>query len=332
MRKEYKPFNSIPSFYVLPCSFPRTKPFCVLLMSSLLSAGSSGQGAPHEAGAESSDSAQANELARLPLAVRDELVKRIVRFLLSMRRTPAKRADVTRYVFRGMAAVASKRMTFNAALSKARLQLKKTFAMDVLQLVKPQRPILRASTVKNRKTCTAYVLVTTLPPELRVEQPGRFAEFGLLAVAASMVLLSPGCAIRQDELYRALRRVGVDIVNDKAMMMGAHEGMQGGVRKMLERDLPDQWYLTREQVDDETWYSFGVRTLGEFDDETLVGFVAAVFCRGGHVEMDRLSRAQLLARLQEARKEVCDDTSRPECAEGNTTNTITSDESDESDD
>lgn len=239
----------------------------------------------------------------------DELTQRFLRYMLcrNARKRPVRRGELTKHLFRNMDNIRSKQRIFNGALQRAKLTLRTVYGMEVVELKRrvrrstTQRSIASASASQSSGPSAnkAYILVSTLPLGSRVEDRTRLAEIGFLTVVAAVILLTPGCRIEEESLYRALERIGV-FVKDRS---GHKQINHGNVKELLEKEWPEQWYLEREKEGTEYFYSLGPRLQAEVDDKDLVDFVDAVYGVAGDQTsgLDETARQELKQRLDDVR-------------------------------
>lgn len=237
----------------------------------------------------------------------DELVKRVVRFMIcrNAEKRPVKRDELTKHTFANMGSLRSDRKVFQGAFNVAQQKLRSIFGMQMV-LIQRQVKTNRSASSRMQTQFTqsgpvgtkGYILVSVLPPELRAEERKDRAGFGFLMVVAGMILLEPGCRIEQGALYRALGRIGVHVTEKKG-----HRQLNGGnVKKLLESTLlKQQWYLEREKEDQMFYYRLGPRLRAEISPEDLVDFVSAVYSlsdsnTGG---LDETSKSELRKRLDD---------------------------------
>lgn len=247
--------------------------------------------------------------ASLSEGQQDELVHRFIRYMLfrNARKRPVRRTDLTKAVFRGMHNLKSKQKVFAGVYQKVQTTFRSTYGMEVMEIT---RKIRRVNTQRSTTQAAsssqggagitkAYILVTTLPPYVRVVDAKRLGEVGFLTVIASMILLTPGCRLEEESLYRNLERIGVQVKES-----GGHKQLNNGnVKELLEKELPEQWYLEREKEDNSFYYTLGSRLRAEMSDENLLDFVEAVYQLGhdGSTALDETAREELKQRLVEAR-------------------------------
>lgn len=247
--------------------------------------------------------------AALPEEQQDELTQRFIRFMLcrNSRKRPVRRTDLTKHLFRNMENIRSKQNVFRGVMTRAKMNLRKVYGMEVVQLKRnarrmaTQRSTMLGSASQASGTSsavTAYILMSTLPLDMRVEDRERLAEIGFLTVVAAMILLTPGCRILEKSLYRSLERVGV-FVKDSS---GHKQINAGNVKELLEKEWPEQWYLDREKEDNDYFFTLGPRLRAEVDDEHLIDFIDAVYSIPGDQtsSLDETAREELKQRLQEA--------------------------------
>lgn len=259
--------------------------------------------------------------AALSEAQQDELTQRFVRYMLcrQARKRPVRRADLSRHLFRNMTNISSKGRVFTGTLSKAQNELRNVFGMEVIEIARPIRrtntqthggfsATTSASQANSTKTTKAYILVSALNPSTRVEDRPRFAEIGFLTVVACMVLMKPGCRISEEELGRALGRIGVQVKERS----GHKQLNEGNVKDLIDKEFVEQWYLDRELEGNSVYYSLGPRLRAELKDEDLLDFVEAIYQSGSDTTsmLDSTARQELQQRLLEANRledDVSDD-------------------------
>lgn len=239
----------------------------------------------------------------------DELVKRMIRYMIcrNAKKKPVKKLELSKHIFANMQNINSKsRGIFQGTFTAAQTQLRTIFGMEMVLITRQVRG--RSHTASRSQTASAsqgasqnmkgYILVSVLPQESRVTNMNELASIGLLTVIASFILLQPGCRIEQEQLYKALGRIGV-----KVQEKGGHKQLNGGnVKELIESELPSQWYLEREREDKTYFYTLGPRLRAELSDGDLLEFVEAVFQAGGEdtTGMDETTRKELEMRLDEA--------------------------------
>lgn len=240
----------------------------------------------------------------------DELEHRVVRYMLARnaRKRPVKRADLTKHLFRDMANIRSKQRVFAGVLQRVQTTFRTVYGMQVVEIERairrdPQTQSQRATASASRSSGSgvskAFILVTTLHNDVRIEDTKRLGEIGFLTVIASMILLTPGCRIDEESLYRSLERIGVMVKES-----GGHKQVNNGnVKEFLEKELPEQWYLEREKEGNATFYMLGARLRAEMSDDNLLDFVEAVYQLGrdGTTSLDETARHELKHRLVESR-------------------------------
>lgn len=255
----------------------------------------------------------------LPEAQQDELVQRFVRIMMcrGARRRPIKRADLTRQLFNGMHNIGSKQRVFTGLFARAQAVLRANYGAEVVHIAKrarrggvggvSQSQRHSASMTASQSSASfvrGYILVSALPAMMRgndKESKERRAEIGFMAVVASIILLSPGATIDEEDLHRFLERLGVFV----RQRNGHKQINHGNVKDLLERDWPEQWYLERDREGNGFAYSLGPRLLAEIDDDQLIQFIEAVYQLGGdeNSAMDDVSKSEIKRRIEEARKE-----------------------------
>lgn len=246
----------------------------------------------------------------LPEDQQDELVKRMVRYMIcrNAKKKPVRRNLLTAHTFANMTNIRSKQRVFNGTFQQAQRKLRGTFGMEMVEICKlvkrtnPSQSQPRTSTISSSQGASAsakgYILVSVLPMEARVEDADAMALLGFLSVVAAMILLEPGCRIEEQDLHNALKRIGI-LVKEKH----GHKQLNGGnVKDLLEKELPDQWYLEREREGNSVYYTLGPRLRAELEDEDLLEFINAVYKQGneGSGMLDETGRKALQIRLDEA--------------------------------
>lgn len=237
----------------------------------------------------------------------DELVKRMIRLMICRNATkkPVPRAELSRYLFSNATDIKSKQKVFTGTFAQAQNKLRSVFGMEMVEIQKlvKQRATQTPRTQSQSQSAGSlgakgYILVSVLPPELRVEDKKQKALMGFLTVVGGMILLEPGCRIEQDTLYRALAKIGVHVREKQG-----HKQLNGGnVKDLLEKILPGQWYLEREKEGQTFYYTLGPRFRAEIEDRDLIEFVNAVYTGNGQREawLDETSRKELQMRLDQA--------------------------------
>lgn len=251
--------------------------------------------------------------AALSEAQQDELTQRFVRYMLcrQARKRPVRRADLSKHLFRNMTNITSKGRVFSGTLSKAQNELRNVFGMEVIEIARPIRrtntqtqggvsAATSGSQASGGKSTKAYILVSALDPSTRVEDRPRLAEIGFLTVVACMVLMKPGCRISEEELSRALGRIGVQVVERS----GHKQLNEGNVKDLIDKEFVEQWYLDRESEGNSVFYSLGPRLRAELKDEDLLDFVEAIYQSGSDTTsmLDSTARQELQQRLSEANR------------------------------
>lgn len=251
--------------------------------------------------------------AALSEAQQDELTQRFVRYMLcrQARKRPVRRADLSKHLFRNMTNITSKGRVFSGTLSKAQNELRNVFGMEVTEIARPIRrtntqtqggvsAATSGSQASGGKLAKAYILVSALDPSTRVEDRPRLAEIGFLTVVACMVLMKPGCRISEEELSRALGRIGVQFVERS----GHKQLNEGNVKDLIDKEFVEQWYLDRELEGNSVFYSLGPRLRAELKDEDLLDFVEAIYQSGSDTTsmLDSTARQELQQRLSEANR------------------------------
>lgn len=239
----------------------------------------------------------------------DDLVKRMVRLMIcrNAQKRPVKREELFRHIFANMGNIRPKSKVFQGTYNVAQQKLRRTFGMEMV-LIQRHIKANRSATTKSQSQAQysqgavgtkGYILVSVLPPDMRAEERQDRAGFGFLMVVAGMILLEPGCRIEQKALYRALRRIGVQVTEK-----GGHQQLNGGnVKELLEGTLVRQWYLERGKEDQEFYYTLGPRFYAEIDPADLVGFVDAVYrlSDSNNGGLDETSQEELRKRLDDTR-------------------------------
>lgn len=249
--------------------------------------------------------------AALPEAQQDELTQRFVRYMLcrQARKRPVRRADLSKHLFRNMTNISSKGRVFTGTLSKAQNELRNVFGMEVIEIARPIRrtntqtqggmsATATASQSSGPKSTKAYILVSALDPSTRVEDRPRLAEIGFLTVVACMVLMTPGCRISNEDLGKALGRIGVKVTDRN----GPKQLNEGNIKDLIDKEFVEQWYLDREVEGNSVFYSLGPRLRAELKDEDLLDFVEAIYQSGSDTSsmLDSTAREELQQRLTEA--------------------------------
>lgn len=235
----------------------------------------------------------------------DELVKRFVKYMLArnQRKRPIRRPDLTRHVFSNMDNIRSKQKVFNGTMTRAQNVLRNIYGYEMVAI---ERAARRSATMRTSASASqsvsapikAYILVSTLQAEMRFETPARFSEFAFIIIVACFILLTPGCRISQEDLYRALNRIGVYVKE-----RGGHKQLNdGNVRDLIERELVDQWYFIRDKEDNSFFYALGPRLRAEVNDQDLLQCVEGVYQLGNDetATLDETARMELQSRLNEA--------------------------------
>lgn len=251
--------------------------------------------------------------AALAEAQQDDLTQRFVRYMLcrQARKRPVRRADLSKHVFRNMPEITAKSRIFNGTLEKAQNQLRHVFGMEIVEIARPIRKntaqshgstsmTASASQSSGTKSTKAYILVSALDSSLRVEDRPRMAELGFLTVVACIVLMKPGCRISDEELGKALLKIGVNLTD-----RSGHKQLNGGnVKDLIEKEFVDQWYLDREVDGSSVFYILGPRLRAELKDEDLLDFVEAIYQSGSDAtsKLDGTAREELEQRLKDANR------------------------------
>lgn len=239
----------------------------------------------------------------------DELVKRMIRYMIcrNAKKRPVKRQDLSRHIFNGMMNIRSKPSVFNGTFQQAQQIFRHVFGLEIKEIKKQVKQKTRTagrtqtqsqSLEDPSRAVKGYILVSVLPKEARTMDKRRLPELGFLTTIAAMIVLSPGCRIEQESLYRVLERIGVKVIEKNGHQQLNH----GNVKELLEIDLVNQWYLEREKEDTTFYYTLGPRLRAEIEDDDLLMFIAAVFKLGGaeETDLDEMSKKELQMRLDEA--------------------------------
>jgi hypothetical protein len=285
----------------------------------VLDSDSDGEGGAVEAGAPPPTQPEVG-WSTLPETEQNECATVIVRLMLARHseKLPVRRAELTKAMFPAGAVVKSRRSIFQGAFTLAQVTLQNIHTCEMLEVVKQVKggrggaatPAARATATQTAPDgsqtqvsgggAKAYILVSTLPQQLRPRCEEEWAVRSLLGIIASIVMLTPECRVEEQDLAEALgRAAGVSL--DEA---GGHKQLNGGnVRELIQSTLVKQWYLEREREGMTYFYSMGPRLRAELDDDSLIQFVMAVYNLGNaqQNEMDPTTRRELQERLDSAR-------------------------------
>lgn len=236
----------------------------------------------------------------------DELVKRMIRLMIcrNAMKKPVKREDLSKHIFANMGNIRSKGKVFQGTFTAAQQKLRTIFGMEMV-LIQRQVKVKRSGSSRMASQATqsgpvgtkGYVLISVLDHETRAEERKNRASFGFLMVVAGMILMEPSCRIEQEDLYSALRRLGVHVRESKG-----HKQLNGGnVKELLESVLVKQWYLEREKEGDTFFYTLGPRFRVEIEGDDVVGFVDAVYKLTDEKNaLDEMTKNELKKRFDDA--------------------------------
>lgn len=243
----------------------------------------------------------------------DELTQRFIRIMIcrNARKRPIKRADLTKHLFKDMDNLGSKQKVFTGALQRAQTNFRTVLGMEIVEMMKrtrsrPQSQSQSLSQSQSSSTTKAFILVSTLPEDARALDESRVTEIALLTVIAAIIILTPGCCIVEDALYKWLSKIGIHVKDGQK----EHKQLNAGnVKELVEKEWPDQWYLEREKEDNVFHFSLGPRLFKELDDKELINFIDAVYTLPGDntITLDDVARQELQQRLDLARKPFADD-------------------------
>ena len=252
-----------------------------------------------------SQSAPTKGFSDLPEPQQDEIIARCVRYMIcrNAKKRPVKRQDLSKHMFANMENIGRKNRVYAGAFEQVQHKLRNTFGMEIVEIQKIVRAKRTPSMTGTASQSAAapskgYILVSCMSKDHRVEDLDGMAFLGFLTVVAAMILLEPGCRIKEEDLYASLKRIGV-FVREKQ----GHKQLNGGnVRDLLEKQLVEQWYFEREKEDDTSYYTLGPRLRAEVSDDDLLAFVEAVYKLGSDANqtLDETGRKELQARLDEA--------------------------------
>jgi ribosomal protein L12E/L44/L45/RPP1/RPP2 len=250
----------------------------------------------------------------------NEYAATIVRHALARQATKSvfRRNELTKAMFPPGSAVKSRQSIFSGAFKLAQSHLQNVYSVEMLEVVKQLksgRGAIATQALKATATQTAadgahtqvsgggakaYILVSTMPQSLRPKTSEEWAVRSFLAIIASIIMLKPDCRVEEKELEQALLRAcGVRVQEAKG-----HRQLNGGnVKELLQNTFVKQWYLEREKEDREYYYIIGPRLRAEFDDDSMIQFVTAVYNLGADQqnEMDATTKKELQQRLDAAR-------------------------------
>lgn len=239
---------------------------------------------------------------------RNELVKRCVRFLIARnsKGRPVKRSELSKYVMDGRSR-AGKAKLFTQVLGLAEEELQNVFSMkmtEVFRKVQPSASMSARTQTQNGSepnVTKAYILTSTLPADNRPVNRDDWCKLGFITTIAAIIALTPEVKIEQDDLYRALERMGAPVKES-----GGHEQINfGNVKEFVENTLKNQWYLEIEKdpTDVNTvYYKIGARLWAELSVGDLLKFIEVVYNSNGNedsnIGLDESAKKELWHKLE----------------------------------
>jgi len=222
----------------------------------------------------------------------NKLVGRFMRLMLvkNVTKLPVRRDEINKALGTEYGRVGR---LFNETFRIAEQQLKNIFGFKIVE-VRKSATAKAASQASQRRTQTqssqgggsgqrSFILVNALPPDLRPE-PSKKAIFGLIAVVAGIIILTPGGKVRDEDLWTYLAKVGINKEHDQL----------GNVQTLLEKDLVSQMYFERFREGDASIFTLGARFHQELEEENVLKIIEGVY---GSV-IDSTSRKELLIALR----------------------------------
>jgi len=80
-------------------------------------------------------------------------------------------------------------------------------------------------------------------------------EIALLTLISAIILLTPGCRIVEQSLYKRLAKLGVHIKDNQK---SSHKQINSGnIKELIEKEWCEQWYLVREKEDNMFYFVMG---------------------------------------------------------------------------
>ncbi len=240
-----------------------------------------------------------------------ELVRRCVQFLIhrNTKRRPVRRHELSKYVMQNYPGQSGRVKAFTTAFEAAIVELEKEWSMQVVEIFRKVRPTASQSQSRRSQSQTAsqgsnyskaYVLISTLKRNMRAQNKREWATYGFLTVITALIALTPECRISEDELYRCLKRIGVEVKCTK----GHKEINDGNVKDYLEVILPQQWYLDREKDSDGHYYKIGPRVWVELDIKPLLEFIESIYNQNDkeNAGLDENAKKEMRRKLEAQRR------------------------------
>ncbi|KAK4164171.1 MAGE-domain-containing protein [Cladorrhinum sp. PSN259] len=226
-----------------------------------------------------------------------QLIKKLVRYALACEfsRTPIRRDGIREKV------LGPNSRDFKKVFAGAQRQLQATFGMEMVELPVKDRALLtteqkrKAAKSQSQKEATtnAYVLVSTLPEELRKivtpskvsSEDGEAAYTALYTLLISIITLSGG-ELSDPRLRRQLTRLNID--NNMPSMNPNDPTNPSDKTELVLQRMVKQGYLVKVTEnksygdEDSTTWHVGPRGKVEVDNESIARFVRSVY--GGSTE------------------------------------------------